>query len=152
MAITVASASYGVAMVYSRKKLRGLPPLVAPTAQLTMATIYLLPLSFFIERPFSLPAPSWAAIGSLLMLALFGTALAFVIYYRIIEKTSATYLSMVTYLVPIFGVVLGVIVLNEQPNWNAYAGCAMILLGVMVVNGVFKAIKWRRPTDAPVSP
>ncbi len=152
IAIAVASASYGVAIVYSRKNLRGLPPLVAPTAQLGMATLYLLPLSLLIEHPFSLPTPSWTAIGSLLMLAVVGTALAFIVYYRILEETSATYLSMVTYLVPAFGLFLGVIILGEQPGWNAYAGCALILLGVMVVNGVFRSIRWRRPAGIAVKP
>lgn len=150
VAVTVAAASYGVAIVYGRKKLRGLPPLVGPNAQLIMATLYLIPLSLLLERPFQMPVPSWAAAGSLLMLSMFGTALAFVIYYRVMEITSATYLSMVTYLVPVFGLILGVVVLNEQPGWNAYLGCALILLGVMVVNGLFKITNWRRPTDVLV--
>lgn len=152
LAVAVAAASYGVGIVYAQKNLRGLPPLVAPNAQLIMATIYLLPLSLFFERPLSMPLPSWAAIGSVLMLATLGTALAFVIYYRVMEMTTATYLSMVTYLVPVFGVILGVAVLKEQPGWNAYAGCVLILAGVMVVNGVFKSIRWRRPGDVAVRP
>ena len=81
-----------------------------------------------------------------------GTALAFVVYYYVIDRTSATYVSMVTYLVPVIGVALGIMVLNEKPAWNAYAGCALILLGVMVVNGVFKALNWRRPAEAAARP
>jgi drug/metabolite transporter (DMT)-like permease len=57
---------------------------------------------------------------------------------------------MVTYLVPIFGLILGVLILNEQLGWNAYAGCALILVGVMIVNGVFRAISWQRPIDVAV--
>lgn len=142
LAVTVAAASYGVAIVYSRLHLRGLPPLVAPTAQLSLATLYMLPLSLWIEQPFRLPAPSLQAVGALLVLAVFGTALAFVIYYRIIERTPATYVSMVTYLVPIFGVILGVLVLGEQLRWNAYLGCILILSGVMVVNNLFRPVFW----------
>ncbi|MBI1882150.1 MAG: DMT family transporter, partial [Chloroflexi bacterium] len=104
------------------------------------------------EQPFGLAAPSWPALGSLLALSIFGTGLAFVVYYRIIEQSSATYVSMVTYLVPVFGVILGVLILNEQLGWNAYLGCALILLGVMIVNGVFKAAAWRRPSDVAVRP
>ena len=143
LAVTLAAASYGIAIVYSRLNLRGLPPLVAPTAQLSLATLYMLPLSLLIEQPFRLPGPSLNAIGSLLALAIFGTAMAFVVYYYVLERTSATNISMVTYLVPIFGVILGVVVLSEQLRWNAYAGCILILLGVMVVNGFFKSIGWR---------
>ncbi|MCP4540931.1 MAG: DMT family transporter [Chloroflexi bacterium] len=148
IAVTMAAACYGIAIVYTRKKLRGLPPLVVPTAQLLMATIYLLPLSLLIEHPFILPVPSWSAIGSLLALSIFGTALAFVLYYRILENTSATYTSMVTYLAPGLGVILGVVILNERLGWNTYAGCALILLGVMVVNDIFKNANCRRSTNA----
>lgn len=148
--VAIAAASYGVAIVYSRLNLRGLPPLVAPTAQLGLAALYMLPLSLLIDQPFSRPMPSLASLGSLLMLAVFGTALAFVVYYYIVERTSATRVSMVTYMVPVFGVVLGVLVLNEQLHWTAYAGCALILIGVMIVNGMFdRSLGWlRRPTDA----
>ncbi len=154
IAIAVASASYGVAIVYSRLNLRGQPPLVAPTAQLGLATLYMLPLSLFIEQPFQLPIPSLPALGSLITLAVFGTALAFVVFYRIIERVDASYASMVTYLVPVFGVTLGVLILGEQLQWNAYAGCALILTGVMIVNGIFdkSLTRLRRPADAVARP
>lgn len=147
IAVTVAACSYGVAIVYARLKLIGLPPLVAPTAQLMMAFVFMLPLALFWEQPFALSFPSWPAAGSLLALSVFGTAIAFVVYYRILENTGATYLSMVTYLFPVFGVILGIIVLDEKISWQAYAGCALILFGVMTVNGVFNfdfLPEWRR--------
>lgn len=144
LAITVAAASYGVAVVYARQNLRGQPPLIGPTAQLIIASIVLVPISLIIEQPYRLPWPAWPAVGSLLTLALLGTALAFVIYYWILERASATFLSMVTYMVPIVGTTLGVMVLNERPGWNAYLGCVLIILGIMVVNGVFRVINPRR--------
>lgn len=135
VAVTLASCSYGFAMVYARKYLRTLSSLVAPTAQLLMATIYMIPLALYFESPFSLSWPSLQAVGSLVALAVIGTALAFVVYYKILEVAGATYLSMVTYILPVFGVLLGVLILNEQLTWNAYVGCGLILSGVMVVNG-----------------
>ncbi|MCL4302982.1 MAG: DMT family transporter [Anaerolineae bacterium] len=152
IAVAVASLCYGIAIVYGRRNLRGLPPLVAPTAQLLLAALFVLPLSLVLEQPFNLPAPSWPALGSLLALGAFGTGLAFVVYYRIMEQTSATYVSMVTYLVPVFGVILGVMILNEQLGWNAYLGCALILLGVMIVNGVFRLAVWQRSSNVAVRP
>ena len=142
IAVLVAALCYGLAVVYSRLHLRGLPPLVASTAQLTLATLYMLPLAFLVEQPLSLPVPSLTALGAVLFLAVFGTALAFVVYYRLIERTNASYVSMVTYLIPVFGVILGIIVLNEQLTWNAYVGCALILGGVMIVNGLIKPSRW----------
>lgn len=152
IAVALASTCYGVAIVYGRHYLRGLPPMVAPTAQMLLATLFLIPVSLGLEQPFRLPVPSWPAIGSLLALGIFGTGVAFIVYYRIMERTSATYVSMVTYLVPVFGVILGVVVLGETLSWNAYLGCALILLGVMIVNGVVRAISWQRPTDVAVRP
>lgn len=138
LAVIAVSASYGLAMVYSRKHLRGMEPLVAPTGQFLLATLYLLPLVLLIDRPLTLSAPSTQAIASLLALAVFGTALAFIVYYRLIESADASYVSMVTYLVPVFGVILGVLILGERLSWNAYVAFAMILIGVMIVNGLFQ--------------
>ena len=64
LAITVAAVCYAIAIVYSRKNLRGLPPMVAPTAQLTMAAVYLIPLSLLVDAPYTLPVPSWQAIAA----------------------------------------------------------------------------------------
>lgn len=141
IAVTVAACSYGVAIVYARLNLTGLPPLVAPTAQLLMATLLMLPTALLIEKPFVVALPSGTALSALLALSVLGTAVAFVIYYRILENSSATYLSMVTYLVPVFGVILGVVVLDEKLQWQAYTGCALILLGVMTVNRVISSSK-----------
>ena len=155
LAIALASASYGIAIVYSRLNLRGQPPLVAPTAQLGLAALYMLPLSLLIEQPYRLPAPALSSLGALLALAVFGTAVAFVVFYHIINRVSATYTSMVTYLVPIVGVFLGIVVLSEQLHWSAYAGCALILIGVMIVNGLFdkpfKRLR-RRPAGPGAKP
>jgi drug/metabolite transporter (DMT)-like permease len=152
LAVTLAAFSYGIVIVYTRKHLRGLPPLIAPTAQILMATLYLIPISLIVDQPFRLPIPSWPAIGSLLALAVVGTALAYVVYYFLLDRTSATYVSMVTYLAPVIGVVLGIVILDEQLSWTTYAGCGLILVGVMVVNGVFKSITLRRTGDAAVRP
>lgn len=140
VAVIFVSASYGLALVYSRKHLRGLPSLTAPASQMLLATLFLLPLSLLIDRPFSLPTPSPQAIASLVALALLGTTLAFIVYYRLLERADASYVSMVTYLAPIVGVLLGVLVLGESLSWSTYAGFAFILLGVMVVNGLFQGL------------
>lgn len=146
IAVTIAAALYGVAIIYSRRHVRGLPPLIAPAATLSLATLFMLPLSLWIDRPWTLAAPSAAALAALLALGILGTGLAFIVYYRLLESANATYISMVTYVIPIFGVILGVVVLGERLTWHALAGFALILLGVMVVNGLFAnhLPVWRR--------
>lgn len=146
LAVTLAAASYGVAIVYSRNHLRGLPALVAPATQLSLAALYVLPLALLLDQPWTLPAPSPAAALSLLALGIMGTGLAFVVYYRLLETAAPTYVSMVTYVIPVFGVILGVLVLGEQLTWLTLAGFALILAGVMIVSGVFQ----RRRAAEPV--
>jgi drug/metabolite transporter (DMT)-like permease len=145
-----AAASYAAGIVYSRQKVRGLSPLAISVGQLVMAALYLFPLALILERPYAVPFPAWPAIGSLLALVVFSTALGNVLYYRLIEKATATHLSMIAYMVPIVGAVLGVVILQEQLHWNAYLGCIFILLGIMAVNGVFRGYGWRLRRRATV--
>ena len=147
----VVTASYGLALVLTRKYLTGMPSMVAPTGQMLLATLFLIPLVFLVDRPFSQPMPSFKAAGSVVALAVFGTTLAFIVYYRLMETADASYTSMVTYLLPIFGILLGVLVLGERLGWNDYAGFALILTGVMIVNGSFKIwgrLRWPQQLGA----
>ncbi len=146
IAVTAAAAVYGVAIIYSRNHLRGLPPLMAPTYQLLLATAYMMPIALIVDQPWTLPQPSPVALLSLFLLGVMGTGLAFIVYYRLLETANPTYISMVTYVIPIFGVILGVLILDERLTWYALAGFALILLGVMVVNGLFAnhLPMWRR--------
>lgn len=142
IAFVLASLSYGISMVYARLNLRGLPPLVGPTAQLISAAVIILPIALLIEKPYQL-TPHLPAIGSALALGLFGTASAYFVYYKILESAGATFLSLVTYLLPPIGVLLGVLFLHEKPGWYALAGLILIILGVMIVNGL-AATTWKR--------
>jgi len=66
-ATTGAGVSYGIAFVYARQRLPQLPPLVGPAAQLVMASVWLLPITLVVDQPYTLPAPSWPVIASLLL-------------------------------------------------------------------------------------
>lgn len=133
-AVTMGAVSYGIAIVYSKKHLKNTPSMHAPSAQLLGASVYLIPLSLIVESPSNLIHVSWQAMGSVVLLGVFGTAIAFVIYYKILERTSASYLSLVTYLMPIYGVILGVLFMNETISLEMIVGMVLILGGIMVVN------------------
>jgi drug/metabolite transporter (DMT)-like permease len=148
LAVTLAAACFGIAIVYANLYLRGLPPLVVPTAQLSLATLYVLPLALFIDRPLSLPGPSLPSLAAWLALAC-STFLAFILYYYIIERVNPSYMSMATYLTPVVGAILGVTLLQEQLHWNGYLGCALILAGVIAVNNAFKPAAWRQRSRLP---
>jgi len=132
-AFTTAAFSYGVGGVFSRARLRGQPPMVAATCQLLCATAMLAPPALVLDRPWTL-APGVAAWAGVLALAAIGTALAYRIYYRLLETATATFISTVTYIMPPVGVALGMVFLGERPGLHELAGCAFIVAAVMLVN------------------
>lgn len=152
LAALLAAICYGSAVVYTKITLQGQPPLVAPTAQLTTAAIFVIPVALLVDRPYMLPLPSVMPLVSLLLLSVFSTSLVFYIYYRAMEITSATTLAVSTYLVPIVATLMGVLVLGERLAWNGYVGCALILLGVLTVNGLFARFTSRRRIKAERRP
>ena len=134
-AFAVAAISYGISTVYARNNLRGIAPLVAPTAQLIVSSAILIPAAILFDPPMT-RTPGFAGIGAVLFLAVVGTALAYIIFYKLLEITSATFISLVTYFLPPAGVFLSVIFLDEQLGWNAFAGCLLIIFGLLMMNDV----------------
>jgi drug/metabolite transporter (DMT)-like permease len=132
LAVVISSLSYAMAGIVARSYLRGQPPLVSTTGQLTMGAVWILPLSLVVDRPFHL-SPSLPAIGSWLGLTILGTVVAYLIYYALIERTGATFVSMVTYIVPVNGLLLGALVLAEPLTATLLVSLALILFGVLLV-------------------
>jgi drug/metabolite transporter (DMT)-like permease len=132
LAIVGSSLCYAGAAIYIRSRLRGQPPLVSATGQLTMGVILMLPASLLIDRPFGL-SPSLPALASWMVLTILGTVVAYVIYFTIVERTSATFVTMVTYIIPINGLMLGALVLNESLDVTMLGSLVMILAGVLLV-------------------
>jgi drug/metabolite transporter (DMT)-like permease len=132
LAIVGSSVSYARATIFARVRLRDQPPMISTLGQLTMGAVLTLPLSLIIDRPFDL-SPSPTALGAWLGLAVLGTVIAYVVYYALIERTSATYTSMVTYIIPVNGLILGALILDETLTATVLGSAALILLGVLLV-------------------
>jgi len=132
LAIVAASVSYAWAAIFARKRLRDEPALINTLGQLTMGALLTLPLSLILERPFHL-SPSAPALWSWLGLILLGTVIAYLIYYALIERTSATFTSMVTYVIPVNGLLMGALVLDERLTPVVLLSLALILSGVVLV-------------------
>jgi drug/metabolite transporter (DMT)-like permease len=132
LAVLAAAASYACAGLYGRR-LGGLAPATAACGMLVAATLIMLPLALVLDRP-ALPAGAviWEAVGAL---ALFSTALAYIVYFRILATAGATNLLLVTFLIPVSALLLGGIVLGERPDATAFAGMALIFLGLVAVDG-----------------
>jgi drug/metabolite transporter (DMT)-like permease len=133
--VTIAAACYGWATVYTKKNLVGLPPLVAPAFQLFMGGILLIPALLLFGEPARIAethASFWLAIGCL---SVFGTAMAYFLYFKIIENTEASFVTLVTYIVPIISIALGVLVLGEQITWSSMLGAIIILGSIKFASG-----------------
>ncbi len=132
LAIVGSSLCYAGTAIYARSWLRGQPPLVSASGQLTMGMVFMLPASLLIDRPFDL-SPSPPVLVSWLVLTIMGTVVAYVIYFTLIERSSATFTTMVTYIIPVNGLTLGALVLNESLDVTMLGSLALILLGVLLV-------------------
>lgn len=134
--LSIASVCSASAIVYAKKFLSHLPNLVAPAYQLLIGAVLTLPIAFFFEKPHLLALPSLGVIFSLLALSIFGTAIAFVIYYYLVRHAGATYLSTASILLPFISIFLGVLILHETLYWTAYIGCSLILIGLIITNSL----------------
>jgi len=130
-----AALSYGFAGTYA-KRFRGLPAPVTATGQLTASSTMMLPVMLIADRPWTLAFPSPTAAAAILALALLSTALGYLLYFRIIAVSGATYASLVTLLVPPSAILLGAIFLGERLGFGELTGMALIGLGLLVLNGM----------------
>jgi drug/metabolite transporter (DMT)-like permease len=126
--------SYGVAALWMRR-LRHIPPLVSSAAQLTCSTLMLLPLAAAVDRFWLLPAPSLAAVLAVLGLALFSTALAYIVFFRISATAGPGNVMLVTLLIPVTATALGVLFLGEPLSASQIAGALIIASGLVVIDG-----------------
>ena len=114
-AVLAAALAYALSAIFARRvRALGLRPIDVAAGQVTAATLYLAPLALFIDRPWTLPAPSAATIAAVLTIAAFSTALAYVVYFRILAGAGATNVLLVTLLVPATSVILGALFLHER--------------------------------------
>jgi drug/metabolite transporter (DMT)-like permease len=126
----LASCSYAFAVVYARTRFKGIAPLHTAVGQLCGSSLILTPISLF-----ALPNafPSLIVIVSVIALALISTSAAYLIYFRLIANAGATTASTVTFLVPFFSVLWGVVFLQEPLNVGMFVGLAIILVSVYLV-------------------
>lgn len=136
LAILGAAISYAFAGIYGRRfKAMGVPPLVTATGQISASSLVLVPIALIVEQPWTLAMPSVAAWAALFGIALLSTALAYLIFFRILSSAGATNLALVTFLIPVSAILLGSLVLGEQLETKHLIGMAMIAGGLVAIDG-----------------
>jgi drug/metabolite transporter (DMT)-like permease len=126
--IVVATICYAGAAVFSRG-FRGLDPMAPAAGSLLCGAAMLLPVSIVVERPWTL-APSTGSVLALLALAVFSTAFAFVIYFRLIQTLGSVGTTAQAYLRVPIGVALSVMLLGERLSPTAWIGLGCVVVGV----------------------
>lgn len=136
LAILGAALSYAFAGVFGRRfKALGLQPLQTAAGQVSASTLMLAPVALIVERPWTLPMPGAATLAAVLGLALLSTALAYILFFRILATAGATNLMLVTFLIPVSAILLGALVLGEVPHMRQFAGMALIGAGLLAIDG-----------------
>jgi drug/metabolite transporter (DMT)-like permease len=141
LAVVGMALCYAVGQLLAGRHLAAVPPPVVALATTGIAAIAALPLGVA-EAPHHVPG--WKVIGSVVALAVPGTAIAFLLFYAIIAGAGAAYASLVTYLVPPIALVYGAIFLGERFGAAALGGLALILGGVALGAGALRRLRPRR--------
>jgi len=136
LAVLAAAVSYALSGVFGRRfKALGIPPLATAAGQVTASSLMLAPVALLIAPPWALPLPSAGAILSVIALALASTALAYILFFRVLASAGATNVAVVTFLIPGTAILLGALVLGERLEPKHFAGMALIGLGLAVLDG-----------------
>jgi drug/metabolite transporter (DMT)-like permease len=131
-----AALSYGLSSVYGRRfRALGIAPMSVATGQLTVSSLIILPMMLIVDQPWTLALPGGDTLLALAGLATVSTALAYLLFFRILAGAGATNISLVTFLIPPSAILLGIAFLGEVLLPRHVAGLALIGLGLALVDG-----------------
>jgi drug/metabolite transporter (DMT)-like permease len=136
LAVLGAALSYAFAGIFGRRFRRmGMAPLLPAAGQVSASTILMLPIALIVDHPWTLAAPSSETWLALLGLALLSTAIAYLLFFKILATAGATNLMLVTFLIPVSAILLGAGVLGEQLQTKHLIGVATIAIGLAAIDG-----------------
>lgn len=133
IALIGSTISYACGAVYARRNIHGLRPMIPAIFQVGFGLLIVSVLAFAFENPLATQFTP-ASLFSVIWLGLLGSGLAYLVFFRLLGRWGATRTSMVAYLLPMYGIVLGALVLNEPVDGRLVLGTALIIGGVALVN------------------
>ncbi len=131
----LAAALYGVAANYTRARLQGVNPLVAAAGSQIGATLGLAPFAYVWWPEVTPPSMAWYYA---LTLAIACTGVAYIIYFDLLKKVGADRATTVTFLIPVFGIFWGAMVLGEQVTTRIVVATGIVLFGTMLATNVIR--------------
>lgn len=130
-----AALSYGFAALWGRKFLAGVPPVKSATCQLICSTLVMVVIVCAIDKPWTLPAPGKQTLWSIVILAVLGTALAYILFFKILVRAGASNVMLVTLMIPVTAMILGSVFLDESIQAKEIIGAFIIAAGLMFIDG-----------------
>jgi drug/metabolite transporter (DMT)-like permease len=144
LACLAGALSYAFAGIYGRRFRRmGIAPIPTAAGQVSASAILLLPAMLLVDHPWQLAPPHLATWAAVLGVGLLSTALAYVLYFRILAAAGATNLLLVTFLIPVTAILLGALVLGETLQQRQFLGMALIGAGLACIDGRLPRRLWR---------
>jgi drug/metabolite transporter (DMT)-like permease len=137
LALIGAAASYAIGGVYARRNVHGLRPMIPALFQVAFALVMMSIPALLLERPWE-GGMSAEALFAVIWLGLLGSGAAYLIFFRLLSHWGATRTSLVAYLLPIWGILLGALVLAEPIDPRLVIGTVLVIAGIALVN-------WRIP-------
>lgn len=131
LAIVAATICYAGAAIFG-KNFKGLDPMMPAAGSLVCGTVILIPISLIVDQPWTL-APSANSVLALVALSVFSTALAFVIYFRLVQTLGSVGTTAQAYLRVPIGVSIGVAFLGEKLSSTAWIGLTCVVAGVIAM-------------------
>jgi drug/metabolite transporter (DMT)-like permease len=136
LACLTAALCYALAGVWARRfKALNVPPIKVAAGQLIIGAVAMAPIALIIDQPWLRPLPPPEAWGAIVALALFCTALGYVLYFKLIETAGATNALLVTLLVPPTAILMGGLIFGERLTSGQFAGFGIIALGLALIDG-----------------
>ena len=131
----IAPLSYGFAVLWGRRRLGGVVPLKSATCQLICSSVIMLFVVGIFERPWALNAPSLNGWFSLICLTIFGTAMAYLVFFQLLVRAGPSNTMLVTLLIPATPLFLGNVFLDESIRTKEVAGALIIGMGLLFIDG-----------------
>lgn len=136
LACIVSTIFYSFAAIYGRRLSQTeLTPMAVATGQTMMAALMMVPVVVLVDQPWTMAAPRLDSTLAGLTLALFSTALAYTLYFRLIDRSGASNAQLVAFLMPILAVILGIAFLGESLSGGQIVGAALIAIGLAILDG-----------------
>lgn len=130
----IGAMSYGCAGVWGAR-FRAVPPLLSSCCQLICSSVVVLVLSLAVDRPWTLPMPGALTVASLVALAVVSTALAYLVFYRVLAVAGGANAMLVTLIMPPMSILFGIVLLGETFELRYAIGAVVIALGLVVIDG-----------------